>query len=95
MYCIAAMSMKDELDRLKSRAIGQYLLDAEVLQVHATKRSHAVVAQTPPTLYCSRAFARRNKEVRRTVRIRQARERDMRGRYDDEWGQAMSSTGRH
>ena len=25
MYCIAAMSMKDELDRLKSRAIGQYI----------------------------------------------------------------------
>ena len=49
MYVIAAMSMKDELDRLESRAIDQYI-SLEHRKVHATKRSNAVVAKTAVTL---------------------------------------------
>ena len=42
------MSMTDELDRLMSRAIGQCisLERRQGIQVHATKRSNAVVAKT-------------------------------------------------
>ena len=67
MYGIAAMSMTDELDRLKSRAIGRYisLERRNGIRVHATKRSNAVVAKTP-TLHCSRAVAGRNDEVWKT-----------------------------
>ena len=42
------MSMKDELDRLKSSAIGQYIYleGRKGIRVHATKRSNAAVAKT-------------------------------------------------
>ena len=41
------MSMKDELDRPKSRAIGRYIYleGRNGVRVHATKRSNAVVAK--------------------------------------------------
>ena len=43
-----SMSMKDELDRLKWRAISRYIYleGRKGIRVHATKRSNAVVAKT-------------------------------------------------
>ena len=73
--CGMAMSMKDELDRLKSRAIDWYIYfeGRKGIRVHATKWSNAVVAKAAVhTLF------------RRTAGMRQARERDVRARYDDE-----------
>ena len=47
MYCTTTMSMEDELDRPKSKAIGRDIsLDAEGARVHAIERSSAVVAKT-------------------------------------------------
>ena len=73
----AAMSMKDELESNWPEHLSRTL---KVFKYMRQSGAMLWLPRRPPTFYCSRAVARCNNEVRRTVRIRQARERDMRGR---------------
>ena len=64
---VAAMSMTDELDRLKSRAIGRYISRTPKRYSSTCDKAEQCCGcpKRPPTLCCSRAVAGRNDEIRK------------------------------